>query len=273
MNRKIKVVFVTICVTVISIIILFPIIMLFSNSFKYAKDIFIFPPQIVPLHPTFSNFLKVLIEYHFLKYILNSLFVSVAVTIISVIVSSMAAYSFARLEFPGKNVLFAGTISTMMIPFPVIIIPLFLIVDRFGWVNTYYGLILPVAFTGFGTFFLRQFYIGIPRDLEEAAIIDGCSTLQVWYYVFLPLSRSMVIILSLLLFTFRWNEFLWALAITNSDKMRVIQLAIQCFQGQYGAEWGAIMAASTIAAIPTIAIFLLFQKYIVAGIKMTGLKT
>lgn len=272
MSRTTKIILVNVGAAMVSIAVLFPIVMLFSNSFKYSKDVFAFPPQIIPLHPTFGNFIDIFVKYRFLRYFFNSFVVSSGVTIIGVIVSSMSAYSFARLRFPGRNVLFIGMISTMMIPFPVIIIPLFLIVQRLGWMDTYYGLILPVTFTGFGTFFLRQFYITLPRELDEAAVLDGCSKFQIWYHIFIPLSRSMMIVLGLLLFIFRWNDFLWALALTNSDRMRVIQLAIHAFQGQYGSEWGLIMAAAASAAVPTVAIFFLFQKYLIAGVKMAGLK-
>jgi len=185
---------------------------------------------------------------------------------------SMAAYSLARLRFPGRGLLFVAIISTLMITFPVILVPLFLLVKQLGWVNTYWALIIPNIFNASGIFLMRQFYLGIPRELEEAAIIDGASLVRVYYAIILPLARPIIAALSIFFFLANWNFFLWPLVVTTDPNLEVLQVGLATLSGQYNTQWNLILAASLVAALPILALFIFFQRFIVESVKMSGLK-
>jgi multiple sugar transport system permease protein len=197
-------------------------------------------------------------------------FVSAAITLITLIVSSLAGYAFARIRFPGRDGLFLVYLATLMVPQAVIVIPLFLMMSRLGWVNTYQGLVLPVAFGSFGTFLMRQFFLTIPKELEEAALIDGCSRLRAFLSIFLPLSTPALGLLALFTFTGQWNSFLWPLIAVNSTDYSTIPLGLTAFQGQNGTQWNYIMAGAAISMLPGLALTLLLQKYIFKGIAISS---
>jgi multiple sugar transport system permease protein len=184
----------------------------------------------------------------------------------------MAGYALARLSFPGRDAIFIGMFMTFLISLPVIIVPLFVLVRELGMLDSYLGLIIPAIFNAFGIFLLRQFYLGVPRELEEAALIDGAGYWRIYWSVILPLSKPMLAALSIFFFVVNWNAFLWPLTITSSQDLWVVQVAIATFQDQYAASWNYIMAASTVVAVPTLALFLVFQKQIVESIKTGGLR-
>ena len=163
-------------------------------------------------------------------------------------------------------------LSTLMVPFTVIVVPLFIIVDWLGWVDTYWGLIVPMIPHAFGIFLLRQFYLSLPRELEEAAIVDGASLMRVYWSIVLPLSRPILSALGIFFFLANWNNFLWPLVVTQSQDLWVVQLGIQQFTGEHGTQYQLIMAASTLAALPTLLLFFVLQRRLVEGIKLTGLK-
>lgn len=184
----------------------------------------------------------------------------------------MAGYALARLKFPGRNLVFMTILSTMMIPFSVIMIPLFLIVKTFGWVDSLTALIVPELVTPFGIFLLRQFYMGIPRELEEAGKMDGLSYFGIYFKIILPLSKPILSALGIFTFLGCWNNYLWPLIVNSSKENWVITTGIASFATEYSVEWNLIMAGTTVAMIPTILLFILFQKQLVEGIKMTGIK-
>lgn len=185
--------------------------------------------------------------------------------------SSLAAYAFARMQFRGRDILFLLYLGTLMIPGQVTIVPLFILMKYLNWVDTYQALILPGSFTAFGTFLLRQFFLSIPFELEDAARIDGCSRFGMYWRIILPLSGPALATLAIFTFIQQWNNFLWPLIVTNSDSMKTLPLGIAMFQTQNGTQWHLMMAASAIAIVPTLILFIFAQKYFVKGITLSGM--
>ncbi len=247
-----------------------PLVWMISAAFKGPSEIF--ATNIIPQHPTLDNFQYVFTQLPFLRYVVNTFFVAGTITVVALFFHSMAAFAFARLRFPGRDVIFMGIFSTFLVSLPVIIVPLFILVRQLGMVNNYAGLIIPAIFNAFGIFLLRQFYIAIPRELQEAAIIDGASYWGVYWNVMLPLSRPILSALAVFFFLVNWNSFLWPLTITTNQELWVVQVAIASFHAQYSAAWNYIMAASAVVALPTLLLFFFFQRQLVESIKTTGLK-
>jgi multiple sugar transport system permease protein len=249
---------------------LFPILWMVLGAFKPGDEVT--GARILPQHPTFDNITEVFTRIPFAKYLLNSFVTSIAVTILLVGFGSLAGYALARMRFRGREVVFGLYFSTLLVALPVIVVPLYIVVSELGLADTYAGLIIPVSFTAFPVFLMRQFYLQFPRDLEEAADLDGAGYLRRFVSIVLPLSKPMLAALGVLTFLATWNSFLWPLTVAKSDNLWVVQVGIATFQSQYGGEWNLIMAASMIAAIPTLVVFLLLQRQIIESIKATGLK-
>ena len=255
---------------VISLLTIFPLFWMVSSAFKTGTDVYSLSP--IPERPTLDNFRYVFTQVPFLRYMFNSLFVSVSVTVIALFFHSMAAYALARLRFPGRELIFTLIFSTLLVSLPVILVPLFVLVRAMGMLNSYAGLIIPVIFHAFGIFLLRQFYLGVPKELEEAAILDGAGYWRVYTNIVLPLSRPILAALAVFFFLANWNSFLWPLTITSDPDLWVVQTGIASFQQQYRSAQNYIMAASTVVAMPTMILFLIFQKQLVESIKTSGFK-
>jgi multiple sugar transport system permease protein len=247
-----------------------PLFWMVSMSFKGANEVF--GVNLIPGHPTLDNFLYVFTQVDFFRYLWNSFFVAAIVTIIALFFHSMAGYALARLRFPGRDAIFLAMFATFLISQPVIIVPLFILARALGLLDSYAGLIIPSIFNAFGIFLLRQFYLAVPRELEEAAVIDGAGYFRVYWSIILPLSRPILSALAILFFLANWNSFLWPLTITADQKLWMVQVAIASFRQQYNASWNYIMAASTVVALPTLVMFVVFQKRIVESIKTSGVK-
>ena len=271
-NLVFKKIIIRILLIVVAIIMVFPFLWMVSGAFKPSDEVMEYPPKIIPSEIRYENFTELFKEVSFGRYMINSFIVAGSVTIFSLLFHSMAGYALARLRFPGKRFLFIGILSTMMIPFYSIVIPLFIIIKQIGWYDTYLGLIIPWIPHAFGIFLLRQYYIGFPKELADAAAIDGCSHIGVFFRIALPLSKPILAALGVVFFISNWDRFLWPLIITSSAEMRVVPLGIVQLKGQYVAHWNLILAGATIACIPTIIIFILLQNFIVKGIKTTGIK-
>ncbi|MDP9381003.1 MAG: carbohydrate ABC transporter permease [Chloroflexota bacterium] len=248
----------------------FPLLWMASSAFKGPAEVYSVNP--IPADPTLENFLYVFTEVPFLRYMLNTFFVASTVTVMGLFFHSMAGYALARLNFPGRDLLFFAIFSTLLVSLPVILVPLFVLVRELGMLNSYAGLIIPAIFNAFGIFLLRQFYLGMPKELEEAARIDGCGYWRVYWNVALPLSRPILAALAVLFFLANWNSFLWPLTVTADEDLWMVQLAIASFQGQYSAAWNYIMAAATVTALPTIVMFFVFQRQLVESFKTSGIK-
>jgi multiple sugar transport system permease protein len=255
---------------VICFLTVFPLIWMVSSAFKPGPDVYSL--SLIPESPTLDNFRYVFTELPFPRYMFNSFFVSATVTVIALFFHSMAAYALARLHFPGRELIFRLIFATLLVSLPVILVPLFVLVRAMGMLNSYAGLIIPAIFHAFGIFLLRQFYLGIPDELEEAAILDGAGYWRVYANIILPLSRPILAALAVFFFLANWNSFLWPLTITNDQSLWVVQTGIASFQTQYSSAQNYIMAASVVVAMPTMLLFFLFPRQLVESIKTSGFK-
>ncbi|HAH86106.1 MAG TPA: sugar ABC transporter permease, partial [Armatimonadetes bacterium] len=244
---------------------LIPLLWMLSTSLKEPGAVFSSSMQWIPNPVVWQNYVEAWNAQPFGRFYLNSIFVGAMVTIGQVVTSSMAAYAFARLEFPGRDKLFFAYLATMMIPGAVTMIPQFILVRKLNWVDTYWALILPGLFSAFGTFMLRQFFMTLPRDLEEAAKIDGCSLFGIYWKIIMPLSMPALATLTTMTFMGSWNNFMWPLIVTNSLEMKTLPIGLQAFQGQFSVEWTLLMAASLFTLLPVIVVFLAGQRYFVEG--------
>ncbi len=254
----------------VSVLTVIPVLWMFSGAVRTRKEAYAL--KLIPDNPTFENFRQVFSNVPFARYMLNSLFVSITVTVIALFFHSMAGYALARLRFPGRELIFSFIFSTLLVSLPVILVPLFILVRELGLLNSYAGLIVPSIFHAFGIFLLRQFYLGIPRELEEAAIVDGAGYWRVYLNVILPLSRPILAALAVFFFLANWNSFLWPLTITTDRDLFVVQIGIASFRQQYASSQQLVMAASVIVAVPTMLLFILFQRQLVESIKTSGFK-
>ena len=254
----------------ISVLTIVPLVWMVSGALRTRQETYVL--KLIPDNPTLANFEYVFTQVPFARYMFNSFFVSTTVTILALFFHSMAAYSLARLRFPGRELIFSLIFSTLLVSLPVILVPLFILVRELGMLDSYAGLIIPSIFHAFGIFLLRQFYLGIPPEIEEAAIVDGASYWQVYLNVILPLSRPILAALAVFFFLANWNAFLWPLTITSDQDLWVVQMGISSFRQQYASSQQYIMAASTIVALPTMGLFFLFQRQLVESIKTSGLK-
>ncbi|HET6455042.1 MAG TPA: carbohydrate ABC transporter permease [Armatimonadota bacterium] len=252
-----------------------PIAWMVSTSLKHESAVMSAIPHWLPNPATMSNFTELFTQaedFPVIRWLFNSLFVSTSVTFLVLFVASTAAYAFARLEFKGRDSLFMVVVATMIIPAQITLIPVFLIVQKLGWFNSYFGLIVPGLAGGFGVFLLRQFFLQIPVELEEAAYMDGAGPIAIYWRIILPLVKPALAALAIFTFIGSWNDFAWPLIITNDIAMRTLPIGIMIFQGRYTQEFGLTMAAAAICTIPIIIAFLIFQKRITEGIAMTGIK-
>ncbi len=248
----------------------FPILWMVSSSLKTRATVN--DGSLIPSDVTFANFVYVFTEVPFARFLWNSFFISAVITLAALFFHSMAAYALARLRFPGREKLFVVIFSTLLVTPPVILIPLFLVVQQLGMLDSYAGLIIPAIFNAFGIFLLRQFYLGIPKELEEAAIVDGCGYWRVYWNIVLPLSRPILSALAIFFFLANWNSFIWPQIVTTDPDLTVVQVGIASFQQQYTSNWNYILAAAAVAALPMLLLFFAFQRQIVESVKTSGLK-
>jgi multiple sugar transport system permease protein len=252
--------------TFVALLFLFPFFWMVSNAIRSNDEVLAVPPRLLPTTFHWENFIEAWAHLPFGQFFLNSLIVAISVTIIVVIVSCLAAYAFARLNFWGRDQLFLAYLGTLMIPQAMLVIPLFLLISKIGWINTYQGLILPMAFSSFGAFLLRQFFLTIPKELEEAAFIDGASRLRILVSIVVPISLPAIGLLSLFTFIGQWNNFLWPLIIASNNDMATLPLGLLLFKTQQGTAWNYIMAGATFSMLPGIVLAVLLQRFIFSGI-------
>ncbi|MDR2657767.1 MAG: carbohydrate ABC transporter permease [Oscillospiraceae bacterium] len=251
-----------------------PLYWLVRSSFMSLSQIFILPPKWIPSPFRWSNYAKAFSVVPFGRYYLNTALIVAGVVSGTVITSSLSAYAFARLRWRGRNALFACLIASMMLPFAVTMIPLFVGWSRLGFANTYVPLILPAWFGGgaYNIFLLRQFYMTIPRELDESAFVDGAGYVTIYRSILLPLTRPALIVVGMFAFMGCWNDFLGPLIYLSSSSLYTVSLGLRMFQGMYNAEWNLMMAASVVALLPVIVVFFIGQRYIIEGITLTGIK-
>ena len=260
-----------ILLSLVALLFLVPIIWMLLSALKPSAEVFTTPPTLFGSEVKFSNFVEAWNYLPFGRFILNTVFVAGIGTLITLVASAMSGYAFARLNFRFRGGLFVLYLSTLIVPQEVIVIPMFLVMQRLGWVNSYQALILPWAFTAFGTFLLRQFFLTIPRELEEAAKIDGCGHIRILRSVIIPIAAPALAVLAVFTFISYWNSFLWPLIIINDTAKMTVPLGLDLFLGQQGQRWELLMAAATISMVPTVILVLALQKYLVRGIALSGL--
>ncbi len=254
-----------------SVFMLLPFMWMLSTSLKEPREIFTYPPMWIPSHIAWENYATVTSVMPFGRFYFNSFVVAASVTLLQILTSSLAAFAFARLRFRGREVFFLLYLATLMIPFQVTMIPNFILMRFLGWYDSYQALILPPAFSAFSTFLLRQYFLGIPMDMDEAARMDGASSFRIWWQIVMPLSGPVMAALAVFTFLASWNDFLWPLVITTSLEMRTLPVGISAFQGQYNVQWHLLMAGSVIALLPVLIIYVIGQKWFVRGITLTGM--
>jgi multiple sugar transport system permease protein len=256
----------------VGIIFLLPFAWSISTSLKPMQDLFRVTPNLIPSEVRWQNYGDVLNTVPFLRFYANTIIVTVARVVGQVFLASLAAFAFSRLRFPGRDVLFFTLLAGLMVPDQVLIIPKYALMRQWGWLDSYQGLIVPLLFSAFGTFLLRQYFLSIPADYQEAATIEGANPFQIYWQIYLPLARPALIAFAFLVIQWSWNEFLWALIITSRTEMQVLSVGIALLQGQYFSNNALLMAAANMATIPVLILFLVFQRQLVEGITLSGLK-
>lgn len=257
----------------VTIAMLGPFAYAVSTSFKNSFTMMSFPPQIIPAQPTMDNYVYVLTQTQFYRWVVNTVVMAGGVTLITLVLDALAAYAFAKKEFVGKRPLFALMMATLMIPGALLLVPTFLIANDFHMVDTYAGLIVPGVGGAIGVFLLRQFMQSIPTELEYAARIDGCTELGVFWRIILPLSKPALATLGILSFTAAWNGLIWPLVITNSQSMATLPVGIATLNSYYQSNYGVDSAAALLSVIPLTVVFLLAQRYFIEGLTVGALKS
>lgn len=268
----IKQFFLYILLALLAFLMLIPFVWMLSSSLKLNKDVFIFPMQWIPKNPKWSNYVKIWTQIPMGTFVLNTAKITLIVTFLQLLTSSFASYAFSKLDFKGRNLLFLGYIGTIAIPWQAYMVPQFMLMRSFHLNNTHLAIICLQAFSAFGVFLMKQFYDGVPGELCEAARIDGMSEYGIWAKIMLPLSKPALSTLVIFTFVHTWNDFLGPLIYLTQTKKKTLQIGLRMFITQYSSEYGLIMAASVIALIPVLIVFLSLQKYFVQGIATTGLK-
>ena len=252
----------------IGLLFLFPFFWMVSNALRRNDEVLAVPPRLFPSVVQWQNLVDAWVHLPFGRFFLNSTIVAGGVTLIVLVVSSFAAYAFARLRFPGRDGILLAYLGTLMVPQAMLVIPLFLMMSKIGWVNTYQAMILPMAFSSFGAFLLRQFFLSIPKELEEAALIDGASRLRILVSIIVPLATPALGLLALFTFIAQWNNFLWPVIVANGTDMATLPLGLTLFRTQQGTSWNFIMAGATFSMLPGVVLAVLLQKFIYKGISI-----
>ncbi|HEY9523523.1 MAG TPA: carbohydrate ABC transporter permease [Thermopolyspora sp.] len=256
----------------IAVAMLFPLVWMIATSFKPESEIVSFPPRLLPETFTLRNYAGVWERLPFTRLFVNTVIFAGVVTVCSLLLDSMTAYALARLRFRGKGVVFVLVLVLLMVPFQVTLIPLYDLLARLGWINTFHGLIVPRLTNAFGIFFLRQFLLSVPRDLEDAARVDGASEFRIYWRIVMPLAMPALLTLGLFHFMYNWNDLLWPLIITQDPSRQTLPAGLALFMGQHVVEYGPLMAASVLTLLPVIVFFIIIQRRFVAGIATTGIR-
>ena len=254
------------------VVFLFPFVWMISTSLTTTGQLFVLPPNLIPDPVDTGAYERLFTEVPIGRWVLNSVGVSLTVTFLQVLTSAMAAYAFTRLTFRGRNVIFVLFLATLMVPFQVMIVPLFIELRYLGLLDTYAGLIIPEIAMPFGVFLLRQAFMGLPRELEEAAFVDGASHVRVFFTLLLPLSKPAIATVAVFSFMGSWNNFLWPLIVINNRDLMTLPLGLSSLSSRFVTDWNLLLAGATISVLPIVAVFLFAQRYVLQGVAMSGLK-
>ncbi len=271
-RRHLPIVVLHVVLALLAFATLLPMIWLVASSFKGSSAIFSFPPSFLPRDATISNYARLFSEVPFGRYFVNSVFLSTAATLISLFFSTLAGYGFAKYEFAGKRFLFTILLASMMVPFQVLLVPLFKLLKDVGWLDSYWGIIVPFMVGGFGIFLMRQFMVSVPNDLLDAARIDGCNEFGIYWRVVLPVVKPAVGALTIFVFLGQWNNYLWPLIVLRSEAKYTLPLGLANLVGVYRQEYGMLMAGTLIALVPIVTLFLAMQREFVSGITLGAVK-
>jgi alpha-1,4-digalacturonate transport system permease protein len=253
-------------------VMLFPLYWMFATAIRPRKELFSGEFNLFPSELVWSNFSEAWGKLPFTQFYINSIVIAVVAVAVTVFINLLAGFTFAKYEFPGRNILFLLLISTLMIPIQVIMVPEFLIVSQLGWVNTYAGVIAPRAAEAFGIFMVRQFMVSIPDELLEAARLDGASEFKIFLRVVLPLSWPVIAVLTIFTFMWRWNDFAWPLVVLQERSTYTVPLGLNLMKGQFFTDWTGIMSMSLVSILPMLLVFIFFQRYFIQGMATTGMK-
>lgn len=262
----------TIVIALGGLVFLFPFLWMVSTSLTSTGELFKLPPQLIPNPIDTHAYERLFAEVPIGRWVLNSIGISLAVTFLQVMSSAMAAYAFTRLSFPGRNAIFVIFLATLMVPFQVMVVPLFIELRYMGLLDSYPGLILPEMAMPFGVFLLRQAFLGLPRELEEAAFVDGAGHVRVFLTLVLPLSKPAIATVAVFSFMGSWNNFLWPLVVISSPELMTLPLGLSSLSSRFVTDWNLVLAGATISVLPIVAVFLFAQRYVLQGVAMSGLK-
>lgn len=270
--NRVNRVFLYLAIAALFILVVFPFYWMIVTSLQPQDSVMSVPPQLWPKNPTFQNYIDAWNSAPWLRYFGNTLFVAVASTLISLTTSSLAAFAFACIDFKGKEVLFSLVLSVMMIPAATTLIPNFLIIRTLGWYDKFYALIIPFAASVFGIFLLRQYFMSMPKELWEAAQIDGASRLRYFRSIALPLAKPAIVTIAINSFLGSWTSFLWPTVMTQSQNKQLIEVALNSFLGEKGQQWSQLAAASVFTTVPIVVLFFFVQRQFIEGIGGGGIK-
>ncbi|EHO53891.1 ABC transporter, permease protein [Lachnospiraceae bacterium oral taxon 082 str. F0431] len=271
-NKAISRIIVYTVLIFVACIMLIPFVWMLSSSLKLEKDVFSFPIQWIPKKLYWENYKVIWEKVPLFTGFINSIKITVVVTVLQILTSTFAAYSFAKLKFKGRDIIFMIYILTISVPWQVYMVPQFIMMSKFGLTDSHIGLIIMHTFTATGVFLIRQFYMGVPNELIEAARIDGLNEYGIYARIMLPLSKPAIATLCITTFTFEWNDFMGPLVYLSTNSKKTIQLMLRMFNTQYSSNYALIMAAAVISLMPVMILFLGLQKYFVEGIASTGIK-
>lgn len=255
-----------------SLFMFVPVLWIVLSSFKSLSEIYLSPPTLLPEKWILSNYTEAISQFPFLRYLWNSVYVTVAATFLTLFINSMAAFALSKYKFPGRDLIFLLMLATLMIPVRVIMLPVYMVIAKLGLANTLAGIIIPPSATPTGVFILRQYMLTIPDELLDAARIDGAGHFQIYARIMLPLAKPALAVLAVFSVMWRWNDFLWPLIVINREKLFTLQLALARFRGELVTDWNYVLAMTVLSIIPILLVFVFMQRYLVRGIASTGLK-
>jgi multiple sugar transport system permease protein len=252
------------------ILMVMPIAYMISTSLKWPHEVY--NVNLIPVEPTLDNYAYVLADGRFYNWFINSIVIATLTTLSNIFFDSLVGYALCKFRFPGRYIIFIAILSTLMIPTEMLVIPWYLMSQQFGWLDTTWGIMFPGLMTAFGTFLMKQFFETVPDDFIEAARIDGLNELQIWWTVAMPLVKPALAALAIFVFLGNWTAFIWPLIVTNSVEMYTLPVGLSTFGDEADVAWELIMTGAAISTIPTLVVFLVFQRFIIRGVVMAGLK-
>ena len=255
-----------------SLLMFMPVFWIVMSSFKNLGEIYLSPPTFFPKKWIFTNYSEAISQFPFLRYLWNSIYVTVTATVLTLLINSMAAFALSKYKFPGRDVIFVLMLATLMVPVRVIMLPVYMMIAKLGMANTLAGIIIPPSATPTGVFILRQYMLTIPDELIDAAKIDGAGHFQIYSRIIMPLTTPALAVLTVFSVMWRWNDFLWPLIVINQEKLFTLQLALARFRGELVTDWNYVLSMTVLSILPIAFVFVFMQRYLVRGIASTGLK-